>query len=301
MGCVLISPFASFHGDLAAAEDFNQSENAGYPYTKTFTISAYYSPLPCQNKYATGSYEGDIYLNGSGVHGADGTDVYPGMIAAPSTYDFGTKMYIPDIGIVAVHDRGGAIVASNGENGFYDRLDIWMGYGDSGLQRALNWGKRNVDVTVYGLNDAIIEEVALEGYSEEEIIANDCSIEKREIIVMEDEETNKNNEIVNASTLLEADLKLRDEGEQVLLLQEELNKLNFYKGEINGIYDELTEHAVFKFQQSQYLVGDNNSLGAGIVGPKTRDRLNEIIAARNYTSFLIVRNTDEEGILVVNE
>ena len=76
---------------------FHQVAHASYQ--QTFIISAYYSPIPGQAKYVTGSYEGDIRLNGSGVNSADGTPVYPGMIAAPSTYAFGTKMNIPGIGI----------------------------------------------------------------------------------------------------------------------------------------------------------------------------------------------------------
>ena len=87
-------------------------------YLSNFVISGYYSPLPGQDRYATGSYESDIYLNGNGTHGADGTPVYPGMVACPRTrtldngktvgYDFGTKFYIPGIGLTTCHDVGGA-------------------------------------------------------------------------------------------------------------------------------------------------------------------------------------------------
>jgi hypothetical protein len=104
--------------------------SGGSPYNQTFIISAYYSPLPGQNKYITGSYKGDIRLNGGGIHGADGTNVYPGMIAAPKGYTFGTKMTIPGLGTVAVHDRGGAIVHSGVRKNAYDRLE--MGQEDSG-------------------------------------------------------------------------------------------------------------------------------------------------------------------------
>ena len=80
------NPISYSVSDTVFAEQFD----GNYPYVKTFKISAYYSPLPCQEKYTTGSYEGDIRLNGSGVNSADGTPVYPGMIAAPKTYSFGT-------------------------------------------------------------------------------------------------------------------------------------------------------------------------------------------------------------------
>ena len=49
---------------------------------KLFRITGYYSPLPNQSKYVRGSYEADVRLNGRGTNGADGTEVYPGMLAS---------------------------------------------------------------------------------------------------------------------------------------------------------------------------------------------------------------------------
>ena len=145
-----VAPKNSAPVEIIEIGSVDAKESASF-YNKTFVISAYYSPIQGQNKYVTGSLAGDIRLNGSGVNGADGTGVYPGMIAAPSTYAFGTKMEIPGIGTVAVHDRGGAIKNN--------RLDVWMGYGDVGLQRAIKWGKRSVNVKVYGINADIKEAV----------------------------------------------------------------------------------------------------------------------------------------------
>lgn len=272
---------SSSFSDYAFAEQLSGGENL---YTKIFTISAYYSPLPCQNKYATGSYEGDIRLNGGGVHGADGTSVYPGMIAAPKNFDFGTKMHIPGIGIVAVHDRGGAIKASNGIVGVYDRLDVWMGYGDKGLKRALQWGKRTMDVVVYGVNDSIVEEITLDDYSADEAVPNQCVDEVVPKIVSE--------ATFEAISYYSGNLQVGSSGNAVYALQNELRRLNFLRINPTGYYGEVTEHAVFKFQQSQRLVWDENSSGAGIFGPKTKDRLNEIIATRDYTVKLIARATN---------
>jgi hypothetical protein len=61
---------------------------------KKFIVTAYYSPLPNQSFYLKGSYEADIRLNGNGTHGASGKAVYVGMLAAPKTYPFGTKIYL---------------------------------------------------------------------------------------------------------------------------------------------------------------------------------------------------------------
>lgn len=299
---LIVTPLGTSHGILAAAEGFSDSSgdsSQSYPYEKTFRISAYYSPLPCQDRYVTGSYAGDIRLNGGGTNGADGTAVYPGMIAAPRTYSFGTKMHIPGVGITAVHDRGGAIVSSGERNQNYDRLDIWMGYGDIGLQRALNWGKRNIDTIVYGLNDSIIEEIELPGYSASEAIPNQCSVEPEKRVY---EEVDEREEVieetaptldVDVSDKIVTTLSLGDTGTSVRNLQEELSQLHFFKGEISGDYGDLTEHAVFKFQQSQGLVGGKDSLGAGVFGPKTKERVNEIITSRNYTKVLIAQATSD--------
>lgn len=281
---LFISPFSAQHGVLAEADEFDQ-ENLSYPYEQTFVISAYYSPLPCQNKYVTGSYEGDIRLNGGGVHGADGTPVFPGMIAAPRTYDFGTKIYIPGVGITEVHDRGGAIVTAGNRGHAYDRLDIWMGYGDKGLKRALNWGKRTIDSTVYGPNDAVAVEIILDGYSGDEANAGDCVSDAPSGPILSDLPDVKPKS--DGSNGYENSLNLGMSGGEVLALQTELTKLNFFKGPITGFYGELTEHSVFKFQQSQGLVKDPKDAGAGVFGPRTKDRLNEIMVARNYRNMAV--------------
>ncbi|USN58940.1 MAG: hypothetical protein H6767_02385 [Candidatus Peribacteria bacterium] len=64
-----------------------------------FIVTAYYSPLPDQDSYMKGSYEADIRLNGRGTHGASGKEVFTGMIAAPKTYAFGTKIYLEGYGV----------------------------------------------------------------------------------------------------------------------------------------------------------------------------------------------------------
>lgn len=295
LGILVNTPMDAERHEEAFAEELAEPIDA---YTHTFTISAYYSPLPCQSRYATGSYDGDIRLNGGGVRGADGTPVYPGMIAAPKSYPFGVKMDIPGIGIVAVHDRGGAIKAAGGAEGVYDRLDVWMGYGDKGLERALQWGKRTMDVVVYGINDSISEQIILAGYSADEASAGSCDIATGEIAVQVEEEPVVQEMVVQepvkiVSTVTSSSLLQNGHsGEEVRALQTELKKLNFFKGEVTGYYGELTEHAVFKFQQSQLLVGGLMDPGAGIFGPKTRERMREIVAGGEHTRVMIAQATN---------
>lgn len=228
-------------------------------YQKTFTISAYYSPIEGQERYVTGSYAGDIRLNGSGVNSADGTPVYPGMIAAPKSYAFGTKMNIPGIGLVAVHDRGGAIVHAGERGQHYDRLDVWMGYGDKGLNRALNWGKRNVDVTVYGVDPSIQENVYLEGFTEAEKFVRT---------------------IVQEQKIFKTDLWHSKSGEDVGKLQRYLKNLGYYKGTVDNYYGDEVYKAVMAFQIDHDIVDNEEEFGAGYFGPQTRTKIEAIIDKR---------------------
>jgi len=308
--------FRSFNvafGDKVFADQLSGTQNADstvstvkeFPYLKTFIISAYYSPLPCQQHYNTGSYASDLALNGNGTNGADGTQVFPGMIAAPKSYPFGTKMDIPGIGIVAVHDRGGAIVSTDTGAFDYDRLDVWMGFGDKGLDRALSWGKRTVDVEVYGINDSIAEQVNLGDYSASESTPNDCSKVMTAAKVVDAVAVKKAPvQLANNSvSFLNDDLKFGDKGAKVKSLQNTLKQMNLLRVEANGSYDDLTKHAVFKFQQTQGLVLDENSEFAGVFGPKTRKEMNKLIAASNYYETRVAAATDayEKTIAVSNE
>lgn len=229
-------------------------------YADTFIISAYYSPLPGQNKYATGSYEGDIRLNGNGTNGADGTQVYPGMIAAPSKYAFGTKMHVPGIGIVAVHDRGGAIVSAGERSNAHDRLDVWMGFGEAGLIRALTWGKRTVQVTVYGIAPSVEEQIYLENYSEAERFVEN---------------------LIYPTLTFPSDIYFGSEGENVIRLQTYLFDWGYYDEEPNGFYGSSTAQAIFEFQLDNNIVSSPDELGSGHFGINTRHKFEEIIQSGN--------------------
>jgi|GEM_PF-4959157 len=127
-------------------------ENNELPYKRTFKVSAYYSPEEGQSLYSTGTYEGDIRLNGEGVLGYWEDPVFAGMIAAPRTYERGTQVImdgvLDNVETFTVADRGGAIVPA-GERGYKnDRLDVWFGRGEEALKQALTWGKQDVDAIV---------------------------------------------------------------------------------------------------------------------------------------------------------
>lgn len=231
------------------------AENETLGTEKTFTITGYYSPLPHQNFYITGSYESEIRLNGHGIAGADGTGVYPGMIAAPSSYDFGTIICLPDLGCGKVHDRGGAIV-EQGERKLaqHDRLDIWMGYGEEGLLRALSFGVKHLKGTLYP-KGAPVE------------------------IFMNFEVPPQLSDIVDLPQrrIFDTNLSQGDQGEKVKALQETLQRLDFYAGEIDGIFDEEMVQKVFEFQRKNFIVEKKEDLGAGLFGPQTRSKITSVL------------------------
>ena len=278
------------------------SSESIFPYTKLFSISAYYSPLPGQAKYVTGSYQGDIRLNGRGTNGADGTPVYAGMVAAPRSYPFGTKLYIPGVGVTGIHDRGGAIVEGVGDAGGgpkHDRLDLWMGFGDKGLRRALNWGLRTVEVTVYGIVDSMQEEVIIGDYSDDEKYTQEYFYIP-EYYETQSFEQKFEQKTVADERLFPEDLWYLSQGEDVKRLQQFLNQLGYFNGEINGYFGDDTRMAIYVFQKDKGLVQDIADLGAGHFGPATREVLEDAIVSQkndlNPKVNLGPAETDKESI-----
>lgn len=192
--------------------------------TQEFIITAYYSPVPGQCCYVTGSYESDVALNGNGTNGADGTQVYPGMAAGPSSYPFGTTIVLPGIGVVTVHDRGGAIkVLDSGAH----RLDLWVGFGEEGLARALQFGVQHVTGTVYAAGtkqppDAFNLAALPSPFSQ-----------LKSYVVRTD--------------LLALRPKKSETGMSTFLLQEALRKLGYLNVPSSGTYGENTVTALAKF------------------------------------------------------
>lgn len=259
-------------------------------------VTAYYSPLPNQDFYIRGSYEADIRLNGRGTNGADGTQVFAGMLAAPRTYPFGTRVKIPGLGVGEVHDRGGAILAGKD----YDRIDVWMGSGEDGLSRALNWGARIVEGEVYFTPHQIEPGLSFSGVSAtlpdafvQRLINNSTPFipsatttssesalipEAQTVVQPVPEAENKELERLEQNrTLLAAGLGKDANGEEVENLQRMLWDLNYYKGEITGQYDQATVDAVFNFQVESGVLQSAWDKGAGYFGKKTLEALLSVI------------------------
>jgi peptidoglycan hydrolase-like protein with peptidoglycan-binding domain len=216
-----------------------------------FVISAYYSPVPGQARYATGSYEADIRLNGGGVTTASGTkvdSVSSPFVAAPPCMPFGTQLEIENLGSHTVLDRGGAIKGN--------RLDIWMGYGDVGLANALTWGKRSVYVSVNGAtgNNSTFS----------------FNIGKKSLKTYQ----------VNTSQdpfVFLRELGFGDEGEDVARLQQILKDLHYYKFAVTGVYDTNTKLSVEQFNKDNGVLESSALAQTGRFGSRSSSQLREAI------------------------
>ena len=103
---------------------------------ETFQISRYYTPVPGQPRYYRNTYEEDFKVNCQGdcLVTADGYRLKPEdaykIAACPPHLPIGTKIKLDGIGIVTCRDRGSAIQGN--------KLDIWTGEGNIGLDNILN-------------------------------------------------------------------------------------------------------------------------------------------------------------------
>ena len=231
-------------------------------------ITAYYSPLPDQRFYIRGNYEADIRFNGRGTNGADGTEVYPGMLAAPRTYAFGTRVTIPGLGVGEVHDRGGRINAYKS----HDRIDIWMGHGEEGLSRALNWGARLIEGEVYFSPHQVEPGLSYLSVSPK---LTDARI--KQLInktVQSPKAFDKQSNIQKTNPKLQNNIQTKE-------LQKALTTFGYYHGEINGVYDAQTKEAVTIFQLVEGVISTRGELGTGNFGPKTRAALKEKLQGYN--------------------
>jgi peptidoglycan hydrolase-like protein with peptidoglycan-binding domain/3D (Asp-Asp-Asp) domain-containing protein len=134
--------FSLFFGSSTQAAWYDNCE------LKSFKATAYYSPVEWQKFYVKWSLEEDRILNGNGTHGASWKKVFNGMIAAPKSYAFWTRIYIPNWWIGQVEDRWWAIVQAWERNEPFDRLDFWAWRWDAWLQAALRFGVRYFDAYV---------------------------------------------------------------------------------------------------------------------------------------------------------
>lgn len=207
------------------------------PFEQKFVVTAYYSPQPNQCCYFRGNYDEEIMFNGKGIAGADGTGVYPGMIAAPETYGFGTRIALDGIGVGTVHDRGGRIIEWGADA---HRIDLWMGYGEEGLARAMAWGVRTVQGTVYPVGtQAPDESWSLQSFdADSALLAN---LPK-----------------TDPMTLM-TNVEFGERAYGVRSLQQALKDEGYFSDTVTGQFGPMTQEALRKFKADYALSGDATS------------------------------------------
>ncbi|MCT4617022.1 MAG: peptidoglycan-binding protein [Candidatus Gracilibacteria bacterium] len=243
-----------------------------------FVVTAYYSPLPNQQYYIKGSFEADKRLNGNGTHGASGRPVFEGMLAAPKNYKFGTAIYLEGVGTGIVADRGGAIVNAGVRGHSYDRIDIWMGYGDTGLKRAVAWGKRTVKGQILGIQKG-------NGNLDIDKFAAPSSV---------------NHRLKKSTGIYSKGIGVGSSNNDIKKLQEELIKKGIYSGKIDGKYNEKLINELFSFQVKNGIMKSEYDYGAGYWGAKTRSLVSKLPNKNGNNSEIVIAidkpNNPMEGV-----
>ena len=229
-----------------------------------FYVTAYYSPLPGQKRYTTWSYRGDKKLNWEWKITASWKWVFEWVLAGPRNYAYWTKIELQWLGVWVVEDRGWAIVNS-WERGFeYDRIDVWMWYGDEWLARALKWGKRKIEWKVVPSTRSISMEF-------------DTSIVAKYIDLKVDAENPKK--------------------ENVIRLQNLFTELKMYSGSIDWNFNNIKDQLIH-FQVENNIISSKNSDHTWYFGNKTYIALRK---AYGSGIFKMKNNTlDEDVILAQN-
>ena len=212
-----------------------------------FVVTAYYSPLPNQDKYLTGNYESEKRLNWQWIAWASWKSVFSWMLAAPKSYNFGTKIYLEWLWIWSVEDRGWAIVPAWQRGYKHDRIDVWMWYWDEWLQRALYWWKRTVKG--YVVNSS----------SEVTINYNKVSSPKWATSWLSSQK-----DVFNYSLWIWSDIS------KVKKLQQFLKDLSLYNWDIDWVYNKEITNIVYSFQVSNDILSSQYDLWAWYWWVKTR-------------------------------
>ncbi|MFA6080173.1 MAG: peptidoglycan-binding protein [Candidatus Gracilibacteria bacterium] len=233
-----------------------------------YLVSAYYSPEEGQSFYLHGNYEDEIRVNGGGKTTASGASVRIGAIAAPKSIPFNTKISINQSITIkgktydfnyqgTVLDRGGAINTASK----LPRLDIYMGSGQKGLCRALNFGVQ----TVY----ASFEDSGKADTTSMDFLPSDCSNPGTTPVTPPKTSASFDPFTSSLSTLTTA--------ENIKTVQRLLQRVNALIGTVDGVYDQEFKDSVFAFQKAQGVVKTRDEEGAGVYGPRTRSQLRAVL------------------------
>jgi hypothetical protein len=207
-----------------------------------YLVSAYYSPEEGQDFYLHGTYEDEIRMNGEGKTTASGAKVRIGAIAAPKNIPFNTRIAISQSITLkgksydfnyqgTVLDRGGAINTASK----LPRLDIYMGSGQKGLCRAINFGVQTVYATL-GDTDKV-DTTSLD------YLPSECGNPGTTTVAPPKKTT--------SFDPFTSSLSSATTSENIKTVQRLLQRVNALTGDVDGVYDQEFKDSVFAFQKAQ--------------------------------------------------
>jgi 3D (Asp-Asp-Asp) domain-containing protein len=120
-------------------------------------LTAYYTPQKNQEEYVLGSYQRETRMEGNDTTASGQKTAILG-VAAPPSYPFGTRIYIPGYGLSTVVDRGCDIQEAGvgskcpglaNTKAPHDHIDIMVGRGDAGREAMKGWHGKIVEAKIY--------------------------------------------------------------------------------------------------------------------------------------------------------
>ena len=154
----------------------------------------------------------------------------------------------------------------------YDRIDIWMGTGEEGLRRALQWGRRTVKGKVLDDGEATlaVDHIPL---------APKSSIAGLRI------------ENDDGGDIFDIAVDKKSSTTNIKQLEQILTDLGYYTTEIDGKWDKKIVDAIFDFQMDKKIISGAGDLGAGYLGKKTREVLKA--THKEYEKLQAVKKQEE--------
>lgn len=137
--------FIFFIPDFARGFDLDEDIIKDALAIKKVVATAYYMPLKNQKRYLHGSFREEVEMNGNGLTFTEEMATIGTIAADLKIFPIDTVLFIPDYGIGIVKDIGSRIRGK--------RIDLYMGKGDKGLKKAVDWGKRKLEVFVLKWGD----------------------------------------------------------------------------------------------------------------------------------------------------
>ncbi len=258
-----------------------------------FVVTAYYSPLPDQEHYSYSvytkrerTYQEEKRLQWEGIRWASWKKVFSWMLAAPKNYKFWTKIYLEWLWVWEVSDRWGAIVNKWVRWHGYDRIDVWMWYGDEWLRRATYWWKRTVKWTFL----AKTSEVTL-NYNN---IPSPSWVIKSSWIISD---KIKEKIITSVQNNINIDIftKKLTKNIEFKKLQKTLIDLKLFSWAIDGDYNKIS-NIIYDFQLNKEIVKSKDSPWAGLYWPITRKALKE-----EFEKYLKIKEQERLELARIDE